>query len=68
MSLLEVVELAPIWDPSGLGARMACYVMFTLLGANAQNVLAARQTRVADVEQSGCVAARAGAPRRSATD
>jgi agmatinase len=39
ISLLEVVELAPIWDPSGLGARMACYVMFTLLGANAQNIL-----------------------------
>lgn len=42
ISLLEVVELAPIWDPSGLGARMACYVMFTLLGANAKNVLARR--------------------------
>jgi agmatinase len=40
ISLLEVVELAPIWDPSGLGARMACYVMFTLLGANAANVKA----------------------------
>jgi arginase family enzyme len=40
ISLLEVVELAPIWDPGGLGARMACYVMFTLLGANAKNLVA----------------------------
>jgi arginase family enzyme len=39
ISLLEVVELAPIWDPSGLGARMACYVIFNLLGSNAKNVL-----------------------------
>jgi len=38
VSLVEVVELAPVWDPSGLGARMACYVMFTVLGANAKNV------------------------------
>ena len=35
VKLAQVVELAPIWDPSGLGARMACYVFFTLLGANA---------------------------------
>jgi arginase family enzyme len=38
VTLSEVVELAPIWDPSGLGARMACYVFFTLLGANAANI------------------------------
>jgi hypothetical protein len=38
VSLSEVVELSPIWDPSGLGARMACYVFFTLLGANARNL------------------------------
>jgi arginase family enzyme len=38
ITLAEVVELAPIWDPSGLGARMACYVFFTLLGANAPNL------------------------------
>lgn len=38
ITLSEVVELAPIWDPSGLGARMACYVFFTLLGANAVNL------------------------------
>jgi agmatinase len=36
--LVEVVELAPVWDPSALGARMACYVMFTVLGANAGNL------------------------------
>ena len=38
VKLAQVVELAPIWDPSGLGARMACYVFFTLLGANAVNL------------------------------
>jgi arginase family enzyme len=38
IALAEVVELAPIWDPSQLGARMACYVFFTLLGANAPNL------------------------------
>jgi agmatinase len=42
VAMLEVVELAPVWDPSGLGARMACYVMFTLLGANAKNVTSDR--------------------------
>lgn len=41
VSLLEVVELAPIWDPSGVGARMACYIMFNLLGAHADNLRAA---------------------------
>lgn len=38
VSLLEIVELAPVWDPSAIGARMACYVMFNLLGANARNL------------------------------
>ena len=42
VGLVEVVELAPVWDPSGLGARMACYVMFTILGANAKNVTSDR--------------------------
>jgi arginase family enzyme len=36
--LLEVVELAPVWDPSAIGARMACYAMFTILGSNAANL------------------------------
>src|SRR5262249_1203328 len=45
VGLVEVVELAPIWDPSGLGARMACYVFFTFLGANARNLDGASYAR-----------------------
>jgi arginase family enzyme len=35
ISLVEVVELIPIFDPSGLRARIACYVLVNLLGAYA---------------------------------
>ena len=49
VAMLEVVQLAPVWDPSQLGAR--CYVMFTLLGANANNLAAKASLSSAVINQ-----------------
>ena len=33
VSIFDIVELSPPYDPSGITARLACYIIFNLLGA-----------------------------------
>ena len=33
VSIFDIVELCPAYDPSGITARLACYLIFNLLGA-----------------------------------
>jgi len=33
VTLFDIVELSPPYDPSGITARLACYIIFNLLGA-----------------------------------
>jgi agmatinase len=33
VTLFDIVELSPAYDPSGITARLACYIIFNLLGA-----------------------------------
>lgn len=43
VTIFDIVELCPAYDPSGITARLACYIIFNLLGAtHAANELKAR--------------------------
>jgi len=33
VTIFDIVELCPAYDPSGITARLACYIIFNLLGA-----------------------------------
>lgn len=33
VTMFDIVELCPAYDPSGITARLACYIIFNLLGA-----------------------------------
>jgi agmatinase len=34
VTIFDIVELCPAYDPSGITARLACYIIFNLLGAS----------------------------------